>query len=242
MPDSATPKPSSPSQPTDRAARKAGFLLLLTVIFTVALIYTRVAADADQATLLESLVAISQRPVMYILSGVARLLSGIALLAAGLLLLQTWIIRGGWATPAVPYLFVLSGAFTTVSGGIAILIAIHPALETVSVAGASPAPDMSVLESMSGLRWLTGAGGFAAAGFALVVASRYQWKAGGALRMMAPISAVLGVAMLFIWFDAAKAIHMAVGTGFLIWLIVIGSMLASGRVERQYTATYLNQS
>ena len=71
---------SSQSQSPDRAARKAGFLLLLTVIFTVALIYTRVAADADQPTLLESLAAISRRPAMYILSGVARLLSGIALL------------------------------------------------------------------------------------------------------------------------------------------------------------------
>ena len=233
---------SSQNQSPDRAARKAGFLLLLTVIFTVALIYTRVAADADQPTLLESLAAISRRPAMYILSGVARLLSGIALLGAGLLLLQTWIIRGGWATSAVPRLFVLSGALTAVSGGIAVLIAMHPALEAVSVGGASPVPGMSALESMSGLRWLTGAGGFAAAGLALVVASRYQWKVGGALRKVAPISAVLGAAMLFIWFDSAAAFHTVVGTGFLIWLIVIGSMLASGRVERQYTTTYLNES
>ena len=74
------------------------------------------------------------------------------------------------------------------------------------------------------------------------MASRYQWKVGGALRKVAPISAVLGAAMLFIWFDSAAAYHAVVGTGFLIWLIVIGSMLASGRVERQYTTTYLNKS
>ena len=234
--------PSSRSQPPDRAARKAGILLLLTVIFTVALVYTRVAADADQATLLESLVAISRRPVMYILSGVARLLSGIALLGAGLFLLRTWIIRGGWATSAVPRLFVLSGALTTVSGGIAILIAIHPALETVSGAGASPAPDMTVLESMSGLRWLTGAAGFSAAGVALAVASRYQWKVGGALRKIAPISAALGVAMQIIWIDKGTSLHAAIGTAFLVWLIVIGSMLAGGWVERQYSTTFLNDS
>ncbi|MDE3257534.1 MAG: hypothetical protein OYM47_06850 [Gemmatimonadota bacterium] len=216
--------------------------MLLTVIFTVALVYTRVAADADQATLLESLAAISRRPVMYILSGVARLLSGIALLGAGLLLLRTWIIRGGWATSAVPCLFVLSGALTTVSGGITVLIAFHPALETVSGAGASPAPDMSVLESMSGLRWLTGAAGFSAAGVALAVASVYQWNVGGTLRKIAPISAVLGVAMQLIWIDAGTNLHSVIGTAFLIWLIVIGSMLASGRVERQYSTTYLNEN
>lgn len=242
MSDTVESTPSSQSQSPDHAARKAGFLLLLTVIFTVALVYTRVAADADQATLLESLAAISRRPVMYILSGVARLLSGIALLGAGLLLLRTWIIRGGWATSAVPWLFVLSGALTTVSGGVTVLIAVHPALETVSGAGASPAPDMSVLESMSGLRWLTGAAGFSAAGVALAVASVYQWKVGGTLRKIAPISAVLGVAMQLIWIDAGTNLHSVIGTAFLIWLIVIGSMLASGRVERQYSTTYLNES
>lgn len=242
MSDSVKSTRSLRSESPDHAARKAGFLLLLTVIFTVALVYTRVAADADQETLLESLAAISRRPVMYILSGVARLLSGIALLGAGLLLLRTWIIRGGWATSAVPCLFVLSGALTTVSGGITVLIAIHPALETVSGAGASPAPDMSVLESMSGLRWLTGAAGFSAAGVALAVASVYQWKVGGTLRKIAPISAVLGVAMQLIWIDAGTNLHSVIGTAFLIWLIVIGSMLASGRVERQYSTTYLNES
>lgn len=242
MSDSVKSTPSLRSESPDHAARKAGFLLLLTVIFTVALVYTRVAADADQATLLESLAAISRRPVMYILSGVARLLSGIALLGAGLLLLRTWIIRGGWATSAVPCLFVLSGALTTVSGGITVLIAFHPALETVSGAGASPAPDMSVLESMSGLRWLTGAAGFSAAGVALAVASVYQWKVGGTLRKIAPISAVLGVAMQLIWIDAGTNLHSVIGTAFLIWLIVIGSMLASGRVERQYSTTYLNEN
>lgn len=242
MSDTVDSTSSSQSQSPDRAARNAGFLLLLTVIFTVALIYTRVAADADQETLLESMAAISRRPVMYILSGIARLLSGIALLGAGLLLLQTWIIRGGWATSAVPCLFVLSGALTTVSGGITVLIAMHPELETVSGAGASTAPAISALESMSGLRWLTGAAGFSAAGVALAVASVYQWKVGGTLRKFAPISAVLGVVMQFIWIDAGTNLHSVIGTAFLIWLIVIGSMLASGRVERQYSTTYLNES
>ena len=101
---------------------------------------------------------------------------------------------------------------------------------------------MSVLESMSGLRWLTGAAGFSAAGVALAVASVYQWKVGGTLRKIAPISAVLGVAMQLIWIDAGTNLHSVIGTAFLIWLIVIGSMLASGRVERQYSTTYLNES
>ena len=97
---------------------------------------------------------------------------------------------------------------------------------------------LAVLSWMSGIRWVTGKAGFAAAGVALVVASRYQWRVGGALRKIAPVSAALGVAMQFIWLDAPTMIHATIGTAFFLWLITIGSMLASGRVERRYTATY----
>lgn len=233
---------SPDSQSPDRAARKAGVLLLLTVLFTISMIYTRVTADADRTTLLESLAAIAQRPVMYNLSGFTRLLSGVTFLAAGLLLLQTWIIRGGWATRAVPCLFVLSGALTAASGACTILLAVHPAIGTVSSAGSSAGTDLTVPEWTSGLRWLTGAAGFSAAGVALAAASRYQWRVGGTLRKIAPVSAVLGVGMQIIWIDAGTNIHPIVGTFFLIWLIVVGSMLISGRVERQYRTTYLHES
>ena len=87
------------------------------------MVYTRVTADADQAPLLKSLQAVAEHPMMYIVSGIARAISGLTMLVAGWLLLHTWIIRGRWATPIVPYLFVLSGSFTVASGAFAILIA-----------------------------------------------------------------------------------------------------------------------
>ena len=96
----------------DRSARLGGGLLLLTAAATAIMVFTRVAADADQGTLLESLRAVDDHRAVYSISGSARLLSGVAFFAAAWFLLQTWIIRDRWATPWVPYLFALSGICT----------------------------------------------------------------------------------------------------------------------------------
>ena len=193
------------------------------------MVVARVVADADQATLQESLRAVADNRAMYGLSGIARLLSGVTFLIAGWFLLRTWIIRERWAIPLVPYLFILSGVCTAVSGACAVLIAIFAA---PTIAAATP------IEVVSSLRWTAGKAGFAAAGVALIVAARYQWRVGGTLRRVAPASAVIGVAMQFIWLDAATIMHPVVSAAFFLWLLVIGTMLATGRVERRFIATY----
>jgi hypothetical protein len=219
------------------AAKMAGVLLLATAALTAVMVYARVTADADQGTMLLSLQAIGENSLMFGLSGGMRLLSGLTFLAAGLLL-RTWIIRQGLATQVVPYLFVLSGAFTVASGTCAVLIVLNPALEAVSAAGSSFTSDYTTIGSLYNLRWITGKIGFAAAGIALIIAARYQWRVGGTLRKVAPGSAILGVAMQFIWLDAATIMHPIVGTAFFLWLLVIGTMLATGRVERHFIAAY----
>ena len=129
----------------DRSARMGGGLLLLTAAATAVMVFTRVTADADQDTLLESLRAVEENRVLYGISGVARLLSGVALFAAAWLLLRTWIIRDRWASPVVPYLFALSGVSTVLSGASAIVIAVYPAPEISVVNGISQGGSSSVL-------------------------------------------------------------------------------------------------
>ena len=87
---------------------------------------------------------------------------------------------------------------------------------------------------MDFLRWLTGKIGYALAGLALIMAARYQWKVGGTLRKIAPASAVIGLIMQFVWIDAATIVHPIAGVAFMAWLLVVGSMLATGRTERLF--------
>ena len=222
----------------DRSARIAGAFLILTAAATVVMVFTRVASDADQDTLLESLRTVDENRALYGVSGVARLLSGVMFFIAAWLLLRTWIIRERWATPVVPYLFAISAVCTVISGGCAIIIAAYPVPE-ISVSNGGPTGEIARLaETVSGLRWVTGKIGFVAAGLAVIVAARYQWRVGGTLRWIAPGSLIIGVAMQFIWIDAATVLHPIVGTAFFLWLLAVGTMLTSGKVEQHFTARY----
>ena len=221
----------SATAPRDDSARIAGVFLLASGAATVAMVVTRVAADADQSTMADSLSAVADDRAMYAASAAARCISGITLIVAAWLLTRTWIIRSRLGTPLVPYLLGFSGVLTVASGGAAILIASYFAPgETVTVP--------SSVEAAYELRWIAGKAGFAVAGAALLVEARYQWRAGFALRKIAPASAALGIAMQFIWLDSATLVHPVVGTGFFLWLAAVGSMLATGRVERYFAETF----
>ena len=212
----------------DSTARNAGLFLLLTAAATVVMVYARVAADADQDTLLESLRAIAANKGMYNLSGAARLVSGITLIVGAFFLWKTWIIREGFGTRLVPLLFAVSGVFTAVSGALAIALAGYATAGVDSV--------NSSTETVAFLRWFTGKIGFAAAGLALLAAAQRQWKAGHPIRRIAPASALIGIAMQLIWVDAATILHRISGVAFFVWLIAIGLMLLSGRVERHFSS------
>ena len=212
---------------TDIAARRAGLLLILTAVASIIMVLARVTADADQPTLLESLRAIAENRAMYAISAVARIASGIALIAAAWFLLKTWIIRLRLATPVVPHVLGASGTVTVLSGVCALALVLS-ASAGADVTGSGP------VETMDFLRSLTGKMGFAIAGLALLIAVRYQWKIGGTLRKIAPASVVIGLIMQFVWIDAATIMHPIVGVAFMVWLLVVGAMLATGRTERHF--------
>ena len=227
----STSPPSTPNRSGDRSARLAGILLIVTAIATIFAVIARVAADADQPTLAESLSRIALNRELYATGGAARLISGLTLIVAARMLASTWIIRERLGTPLVPALFAVSGLFTLVSGGCALALAVIA--PDVTGTAIMPAPDTSQ-ETIAYLRWFTGKIGFAAAGLALLVAAKYQWRVGGSLRYIAPVSALIGIAMQFIWIDSATFMHRINGPAFVVWLTVIGVMLATGRVERHF--------
>ena len=212
----------------DSSAPIAGVFLILTAVATLVAVITRVSANADQPTLVESLSAISNNRVLYGAGGIARLVSGITLVVAGWLLLRTWIIRQRFDNPLVPTVLAISGVVTAVSGACALALSIS------TQANADAESIGASTEAVALARWLTGKIGFTAAGLALVIAARQQWKAGAPLNRIAPLSAMIGIAMQLIWWDAATIVHRITGVAFLVWLILIGYMLLNGRIERHF--------
>ena len=122
----------------------------------------------------------------------------------------------------------MSGAFTAVSGASAVALAMFGS-------GVETLPDVDrVTELTASIRWLSGKIGFSAAGLSLILAARYQWKVGGTPRFVAPASLLIGVAMQFMWIDSAITLHRFSGSALLVWFLIIGTMLFTGRVERHF--------
>ena len=207
--------------------RKTGLMLILTAIATVVAVVGRVSADADHETLAASLAAIAESRGLYGLGGAGRIVSGVTLVAAG------WFLFGSASdgrrarSALVPLLLAVSGAFTACSGALAVSLAAAPA-EWMDVAGLEGVA-LGHQEATVRLRRFAGAAGFALAGLALIVIGRRQRGAGGTLERVAPASALLGLAIQFVWLDAATVVHMITGTLFLVWLAVGGAMLVKGR-------------
>ena len=102
----------------------------------------------------------------------------------------------------------------------------------LAIAAASEPEVTRSIESILFLRWVSGKIGFAMAGLAIGVASRFQPKMEGVRRYGSPVSAILGLAMQFIWIDSATIVHPLVGAAFFVWLVVVGGLLAAGRTKR----------
>ncbi len=219
---------------------------------SVALRLSLDAAEIARLEASEKLHAIGSASVAYGTGGVARLFGGLTLLLAGLYLRRAMSAVYSRPMTVAAVLLVASGIASAVSGAAAIgLSVLAPEPETVTVLtsgesgwsrlaqpgepGAQTArqlPDVSIVEdSLFSVRWITGSLGFTLAGLALVALAPVQWRMGGLSRGVAVVGAVLGVAMLFIWVDAATALHRVTGIAFLVWLIIVGLWLVVPRLR-----------
>ena len=230
LPGSAVSQERGARRAPGVAARRAGILLVLTAAATVIAVVGRVSAGADQPVLVDSLAAVAGAAWLYGAGGAGRLVSGLTLIAAAWYLPRIDPVAPRPATPVAAGLLSASGACTAASGAYAMLMAV--AVRGVADPGALAAAAVS-LEVTARLRPLLGAVGFMLAGWALILVGLRQRRDEGAWRRLAPVTAVLGVAMQLIWIDAATVVHRVTGIVFTLWLVAAGVLLWSARSEPQ---------
>ena len=207
--------------------RLAGVFLLLAALANAAMVYARLAADADQATLLATLQAIDDNTLAYTWSAVARIASGVFLFVA------SGILRGA-LTPYHPLAARLATTALSMSGWVTLASGVC-AIVLTTIGPVAISFDDPQLLGWAGradiAREVTGKAGFTLAGLGLIALGPVQWRVSGLLKLSAVADVIIGVAMLFIWVDAATAMHRISGIAFLAWLVVSGIWLVAGLLK-----------
>ena len=222
-------------------ARAAGLLLLLTAIATAVSVLTRLNSSVEP--LEGSLIPLPTilDTGQYAIAGAARVLSGLALLAAAVYLWKALRNNQPQAISLAAALLALSGVITAVSGAAMLALA----AEIPQAAGGGPGPVVvpmtwevpAWIGSVDAVRWIAGKVGFTLAGLGLIALGPVQWRMGGLLKISALADVIIGVAMLFIWVDAATVMHRVSGIAFLLWLIISGLWLVAGLLKPPQSAT-----
>ena len=244
MPDSISPESGVSGTAQATGIRMAALLFLLTAAATVVSVITRLIVDPDQPTLHESMNAIAEARGLYYVAALARVAAGMALMAGGWCLFRAWNVPANRNAQLVLVLFAASGIATALSGvSSAALASLVPIAAVSAGAGPALAPGESFdylypapVAAADYLRWVAGKAGYALAGLALIATGWRQATLAGVHLRIAPASIVIGVAMQFIWVDAATVMHRISGPAFLVWLIVIAALFLTNRTVTVATA------
>ena len=219
------------------STRAAGLLLLLTALATAASVMTRLNSSMEPPAGSPIPLPIILDTGQYVIAGAARTLSGLSLLAAAVLLRLALRWEQPIAAGIAATLLELSGAATAISGAamLALAAGIPQAADGSATLMAWGAPGW--VEPADAARWIAGKVGFTLAGLGLIALGPVQWRVGGLLKVSAVADVIIGVAMLFIWVDAATMMHRVSGIAFLLWLIVSGIWLVAGLLKPPQPAT-----
>ena len=242
--DSIPPASDASGAVQAAGARMAALLFLVVVAATAVSVVARLTVDPDQPTLLESMNAIAEGRVLYYVAALSRVTAGLALMAGGWCLFRVWKATGNRNAQLVLVLFAASGIATALSGVSSAALA---SLVSFVAASAGAGPGLASVETVDyllpapvvafdALRWVAGKAGYALAGLALITVGWRQSTSAGIHRRIATVSIVIGVAMQFIWIDAATVMHRISGPAFLVWLIVIAALFLTNRTMTVATA------
>ncbi len=219
------------------AIRTSGLLFLITAVATAVSVMTRLSGSAEPLEGSPIQVPIILDQGQYVIAGAARTISGFALVAAAAFL-RLALRRGQPVTVGIATtLLELSGTATAISGVSMLALAgwLPQAAEGTATLVAWDAPGW--MGAVDGARWFAGKVGFTLAGLGLIALGPVQWRMGGIFKISAVVDVIIGVAMLFIWVDAATVMHRISGIAFLVWLIIMGVWLTLGLIKSPQPAT-----
>ena len=221
-------------------ARAAGLLLLLTAIATAVSVLTRLNSSEEPLAGSPIQVPIILDTGQYAVAGAARVLSGLALLAAAMFLWRSLPDQTRTADIAAR-LLEASGVATAASGAcmlaLAIMVPEGGPINALTHVTPTAWGIIDWIGSVDLCRWIAGKVGFTLAGLGLIALGPVQWRMGGLLKISAVADVIIGVAMLFIWVDAATVMHRVSGIVFLLWLIISGVWLVAGLLKPPQSAT-----
>ena len=216
-------------------SRSAGLLLLLTAVATAVSVMTRLAGSDEALEGAPIQIPIILDTGQYATAAIARMVSGFALVAAAAFLRLALRPQPPVFAGVATTLLELSGAATAISGAAMLALAV----EIPQAVGGGSGPVVAAMtwevpgwiQPVDAARWIAGKVGFFLAGLGLIALGPVQWRMGGALKISAVADVIIGVAMLFIWVDAATVMHRVSGIAFLLWLIVSGVWLTLGLLQ-----------
>lgn len=216
------------------AIRISGLLLLLTAAATAVSVMIRLSSSMEPLPDSPIQLPIILDTGQYAVAGAARVISGLGLLAAAIFLRLT--LRDGQPVAAgiATTLLELSGAVTAISGACMLALTAgipESAASRVYLYPATAWQHQVWIDPVNQARWIAGKVGFTLAGLGLIALGPVQWRIGGLLKASAVADVIIGVAMLFIWVDAATVMHRVSGIAFLVWLVVSGVWLAAGLLK-----------
>jgi hypothetical protein len=204
--------------------RITGGLLIVYMAAVIVAVAARVASNADQEPFRASLQLIAANQGLYLTSLVSNLISNFLLVASAGGLYLIFRPRQRYLALLGAFMFLAAGLIWMVSN-ISGLALTQLAQEFAAASGSQADMFMTSARAVELTREFAGKTALTLAALVLLAFGGLMAWGNALPRWLGWLAVVVGVLTLFIWYDAAAALHRIGGTGYLLWLLLTGGWL-----------------
>jgi hypothetical protein len=204
--------------------RITGGLLIAYMGAVIVAVAARVASNADQEPFRTSLQLIAANRELYLTSLVSNLISNFLLVALAGGLYLTFRPRQRYLALLGASMFLAAGLIWMVSNISGLALA-QLAQEFAKAPGSEGDMFAASARAVELTREFAGRTAFTLAALGLLALGGLIAWSKVLPRWLGWLAVVVGVLTLFIWYEAAAALHRIGGTGYLLWLLLTGGWL-----------------